>query len=89
MPGASICLFQDFYGLDVSRGTTYFTGAAAVAFQRIYNGIGFIGFFIPSNFNGIEEAGVQTSIAVRNTKYTYRSVQLCGANDVFLFLFQI
>ena len=69
-PGALICLFPDLYGFDIPRRTTYFTGTATIAFQRIYNGVGFICFFIPGNFNCIEETGVHTSIAVRNAKYT-------------------
>ena len=41
------------------------------------------------HFNGIERAGVHTSITVRNTKLTQRPVQLSRADDVFVFLFQI
>jgi hypothetical protein len=66
--GALICLFQDLYRFDVRCGTTYFAGAATVAFEGIDNGIGFIRFFVPNDFNCIERASIHTGIAIRNAE---------------------
>jgi hypothetical protein len=66
--GVLTSLFQNFYGSDNSRRATYFTGAATIAFQRIYNRIGFICFTIPFNFNGIEKACVHTIPTIRNAR---------------------
>jgi hypothetical protein len=55
---------------EITTGTTYFAGTAAIAFQRIYNSVGFIDFFKPGDFNCVKGAGVHTSMAVRNAKQT-------------------
>ncbi len=53
-PGrSSILLFSDFEGFQISCGTYYLAGAAAITFCRINAWKGFIGFFIPLNLNSI------------------------------------
>ena len=53
----SIILFPDFDGFQISGGTDYLTGAAAITFCRINTWKRFIGFFIPSDLNCLIGAG--------------------------------
>ena len=53
----SIILFPDFYRFQISGGTDYLTGAAAITFCRINTWKGFIGFFVPLDLNCLIGAG--------------------------------